>query len=188
MDNFTHLIIEKDSNDIIWLGLDVQDKPVNILTLDVLHEIQAACQYCSQHDAKGLVIHSLKTNGFIAGADIEHFKGNPTATNPLEFALEYIQLGQKTCDTVEQLNIPTVALIDGFCMGGGTELSLACDYMICSDHPSTKISLPEIKLGIHPGFGGTVRSIRKMGVLNAMPMMLTGRHYKARLALKNRTG
>ncbi|MCK5727447.1 MAG: enoyl-CoA hydratase/isomerase family protein [Thiotrichaceae bacterium] len=184
MDNFTHLIIEKDSNDIIWLGLAVQNKSANILTRDVLHEIQAACQYCVSHHAKGLVIHSLKSNGFIAGADIEQFKKKSKATHEPELAMEYIQLGQQTCHTIEQLKMPTVALIDGFCMGGGTELSLACDYMICSDHQSTKISLPEVKLGIHPGFGGTVRSIRKMGVLNAMPMMLTGRHYKARQALK----
>ncbi len=184
MMEYQHLSLYKDSQNIAWLALDVQGKPANILMPEVLEEIQIACRELKHLAAKGLVIFSTKINGFIAGADIERFKGSKDAQSNIERAKAYIELGQRTCEVVENLNITSVALIDGFCMGGGTELALACDYRIASDSPKTRISLPEIKLGIHPGFGGTVRSIQRMGVLKAMPMMLTGRAYNGRSALK----
>ena len=184
MHDYQHLSLHKDEHNIAWLTLDVQGKPANILMPEVLDEIQIACSEVKHLAAKGLIICSGKANGFIAGADIERFKGNKDAGNNIELAQEYIGQGQHTCDLVEGLDITTVAMIDGFCMGGGTELSLACDYIVATNSPKTKISLPEIKLGIHPGFGGTVRSIKRMGVMKAMPMMLTGRAYTGRIAAK----
>jgi 3-hydroxyacyl-CoA dehydrogenase/enoyl-CoA hydratase/3-hydroxybutyryl-CoA epimerase len=184
MYDYQHLALHKDIQGIVWMKLDVRDKGANILTPEVLEEIQIACGEIKHMAAIGVIICSAKPNGFIAGADIERFKDDKAGGSNIERARAYIDQGQKTCDVVEDIQLPTVAMIDGFCMGGGTELSLACDYIIASDSPKTKISLPEIKLGIHPGFGGTVRSIRRMGILKAMPMMLTGRNISGRSAAK----
>ncbi len=184
MYDYQHLSLYKAEHDIVWLALNVQGKPANILMPEVLDEIQIACSEVKHLAASGLVICSAKSNGFIAGADIERFRGDKEATSNIELAKEYIGQGQHTCNVVEALEIPTVAMIDGFCMGGGTELSLACDYIVVTDSAKTRISLPEIKLGIHPGFGGTVRSIKRMGILKAMPMMLTGKAYTGRIAKK----
>ena len=85
---------------------------------------------------------------------------------------------------IANLPCPTVALIHGFCLGGGFELALACRYRIADDDAKTKIGLPEIKLGIHPGFGGTVRSIKQAGPITAMDLMLTGRSISASAAKK----
>ncbi len=184
MHDYQHLSLHKGEHDIAWLTLDVQGKPANILMPEVLDEIQIACSEVKHLAATGMIICSGKSNGFIAGADIERFKGDKNAESNIDRAKQYIDQGQHTCDLIEKLDIPTVAMIDGFCMGGGTELSLACDYIVATDSPKTRISLPEIKLGIHPGFGGTVRSIKRMGVLKAMPMMLTGKAYTGRIAEK----
>ena len=184
MHNFKHIQLNKDEHGIVWLVLDVQDKGANILSPEVLQEIDLACSEIEHLAAKGVILCSNKNSGFIAGADIERFKGTVGAESNMDLALEYIQQGQQVCNSVEDIAVPTVALIDGFCMGGGTEISLACDYIIMSDNPKTRISLPEIKLGIHPGFGGTVRSIKRLGILKAMPMMLTGRSFNGRSAKK----
>lgn len=184
MHNFKHIQLNKDKHGIVWLVLDVQDKGANILSPEVLQEIDLACSEIKHLAAKGVILCSNKNSGFIAGADIERFKGTAGVVSNMDLALEYIQQGQQICNSVEDIAVPTVALIDGFCMGGGTEISLACDYIIMSDNPKTRISLPEIKLGIHPGFGGTVRSIKRLGILKAMPMMLTGHTFNGRSAKK----
>jgi len=101
-------------------------------------------------------------------------------------ALEAIRRGQEIMDCIEGLTCPTVAVLQGFALGGGLELALACDYRVAEDDPATRLGLPEIKLGIHPGFGGTVRSIERLGVLQAMNLMLTGRNLSARAAKRIR--
>lgn len=164
--------------DIAWLTIDVKDEAANVLNPEVIDEMSRACDELSS--AKGLIIESGKENGFIAGADVKKFEG----VQNKQLALSFIHAGQALCQKIEDLPFPTVAMIKGFCMGGGLEVALACDYIIVEDSPSTKLSLPEIKLGIHPGFGGTVRAIRRVGVIQAMSMMLTGRNVLPRPATK----
>ena len=185
MQTYQNLSLHKDKHGIVWMTLDVINKPANILNPDVLDEIMLACSEIRSLDARGVILRSGKKSGFIAGADIEHFKSSHDTESNLEKALTFIHQGQKACEDIENLPIPTVAMIDGFCMGGGTEISLACTYIVASDTSSTRIALPEIKLGIHPGFGGTVRSIRRMGAMQAMPFMLTGRAMDGRRAARS---
>lgn len=167
--SLTHWKTEED-NGILWCLLDVADSSTNVLSHEVLNELEILLEHCRTHLPKGLVITSAKSSGFIAGADVSEF----SLIKSSEEALELIQKGQNIFDHLEGLNCPTVALINGFCLGGGTELALACDYRIALDEPRTRIGLPEVKLGIHPGFGGSMRSVRTMGPLTAMTMMLTG--------------
>ena len=127
----------------------------------------------------GVVILSDKESGFIAGADINEF----TTFESKEAALVNIQRAHTIFNDIEKLTCPTIALIHGFCLGGGMELSLACKYRI-AEEDSSCLGLPEVKLGIHPGFGGTVRSIERMGSFAALDFILTGRTLKARQAKK----
>jgi 3-hydroxyacyl-CoA dehydrogenase/enoyl-CoA hydratase/3-hydroxybutyryl-CoA epimerase len=172
-------IAEEDG--VLWSLLDVVDSGANVLSHEVLSELETLLEYCEAHPPKGLVISSAKSSGFIAGADVREF----SLINTHEEALQLIRKGQGIMDRLEGLHCPTVALINGFCLGGGTELALACDYRIALDEPRTRIGLPEVKLGIHPGFGGSMRSVRTMGPLAAMGMMLTGSSLDAGKARRN---
>ena len=182
MSNYQHIKLNNDQHNIYWLAIDVKGESANVINPELIEDMLKACDEIKASGARGVVIHSAKSGGFIAGADVKGFAG--ITANDKERALEFIHAGQRLCQTIEDLPLPTLAMVKGFCMGGGLELALACDYIICDDAPATKLSLPEIKLGIHPGFGGTVRSIRRMGVLQAMPMMLTGRNILPRVAAK----
>jgi len=170
-----------DSEGILWLHLDVEGSSTNILSVPVLEELDAIIDDIEQNILPlGVVFISDKKNGFIAGADIREF----TKVGNFDGAKKHIQRGQFIFDKIEALKCPTVALINGFCMGGGYELALACKYRIADDGPKTRISLPEVQLGLHPAFGGTVRLPRLIGAPNAMDMMLTGKPYNARKAKK----
>jgi 3-hydroxyacyl-CoA dehydrogenase/enoyl-CoA hydratase/3-hydroxybutyryl-CoA epimerase len=167
---FKNWSLETDERNITWLKLATEDKGPNILGHTVLKELDNLLDQLRSDRPAGLIITSAKANGFIAGADIREF----TQINNEDEALALIRNGQRVFDKLEALPFPTLALINGYCLGGGTELALACDYRIALDDPETRIALPEVKLGIHPGFGGTMRSIRVMGPIAAMNMMLTG--------------
>jgi 3-hydroxyacyl-CoA dehydrogenase/enoyl-CoA hydratase/3-hydroxybutyryl-CoA epimerase len=170
---------EGGEGEVLFLGFDRAERSTNTMSDDVLDELETIIQNLkSQTSVKGLVIQSLKDNGFIAGADVEGFKELDTE----EKAKAFLNKGQRVFAAIEALSIPTIALIKGFCMGGGTELVLACDYRIACDDDKTRIGLPEVKLGIHPGWGGTVRAVQKVGVFAAMDMMLTGRGIRASAA------
>jgi len=175
-----HWRVEKDQNNIVWCHLNHAESAVNTLSSEVLQEFEQILHPLEQQTPVGVVILSDKTSGFIAGADVKEFRDRTDD----EETFSYIRYCQSLFDRLEALPCPSVALINGFCMGGGTELALACRYRIGIDDARTSIGLPEIKLGIHPGYGGTVRSIRLLGILSAMDMMLTGRPYSARSALK----
>ena len=172
------------TDEIAWLSIDVKDEAANVISPEVVTELDKACDEVStlieKESVKGLILLSGKSSGFIAGADVKKFS---EFTDP-EDARSFIQAGHDVCKKIENLSLPTLAMVEGFCMGAGLEIALACDYIIVNDAPSTKLSLPEVKLGIHPGFGGTVRSIRRIGVMNAMPMMLTGKNIMPRQAAK----
>ncbi|HUG99209.1 MAG TPA: 3-hydroxyacyl-CoA dehydrogenase NAD-binding domain-containing protein [Gammaproteobacteria bacterium] len=173
-----HWNLRRDDDGIAWLCFDKADASTNVLSRDVLAELNDQLAQLEKDLPKALVIHSGKKSGFIAGADIKEF----TALEDAEQAYDMVRAGQHVMDRLEALKCPTIALINGFALGGGLELALACRYRILNDDPKTVIGLPEVKLGIHPGFGGTVRSVRLAGPLKAMDMMLTGKNIRPKQA------
>ena len=172
MSNYKHWQMRIDDSHIVWLGIDRKSATVNTINDEVLDELNGLLHEISQNDdAKGLIIHSLKAKGFIAGADVNAFAHFDSPAK----AVDFLRKGQAVFSYLEGLKIPTVAMIDGFCMGGGLELALACNYRIATEDKDTRIGLPEIMLGFHPGWGGTVRLPRLIGGFNALTqMILTG--------------
>jgi 3-hydroxyacyl-CoA dehydrogenase / enoyl-CoA hydratase / 3-hydroxybutyryl-CoA epimerase len=172
--------IETDDNNIAWLHFDTPGSSANLLSQAAIKELDDIVKQFAKEPPQAVIILSDKKDSFIFGADIKEF----TALEKKEEALEFMHKGHALMNRLEALSCPTVSMVHGLCFGGGTELSLACDYIIASDDKKTKIGLPEIKLGIHPGYGGTVRSIDRCGPLAAMNIMLTGRALSARAAKK----
>ncbi|KTD17134.1 3-hydroxyacyl-CoA dehydrogenase NAD-binding domain-containing protein [Legionella jordanis] len=172
MSNYKHWQLQTDADHIAWLAFNRQDTAVNAINHEVLDELNSLLQEIGQRsNLKGLVVYSAKEKGFIAGADVNEFS---KFTSPAE-AVDFLRKGQTVFLRLEALNIPTVAMIDGFCMGGGLELALACDYRVATDDKDTRIGLPEILLGIHPGWGGTVRLPKLIGGFDALSkVILTG--------------
>jgi 3-hydroxyacyl-CoA dehydrogenase / enoyl-CoA hydratase / 3-hydroxybutyryl-CoA epimerase len=162
------------------LTLDVPDKSANTLGGAVLRELATQLDAIERAPPPGLILRSGKPAGFIAGADINEFTTFATVDN----ALAAIRLGQGLCDRIAALPCPTVALLHGFALGGGMELALACRYRVGVDDGKLTLGLPEVQLGIHPGFGGTVRLVRLVGVRPAMDMMLTGKNIRGDKALR----
>jgi 3-hydroxyacyl-CoA dehydrogenase/enoyl-CoA hydratase/3-hydroxybutyryl-CoA epimerase len=175
-----HWTCQIDDDGIAWLGLDKQGTGTNVLSSDVMAGLHERLGEIEQAAPKAVVVYSGKKNGFVAGADIKEFTG---LENP-EDAFDLVRKGQHVMDRLEALPCPTIALINGFALGGGLELALACRYRISTDDPKAVMGLPEVKLGIHPGFGGTVRSVAIVGVFAAMDMMLTGRNIRPKPALR----
>ena len=170
--------IRDDRPDYTLLTLDVQGKSANVLSREVLEELDGVLTDLSARPPQGLIIRSGKKSGFIFGADINEFlkvKDEKTGADVARY-------GQGIFNKLEALPCKTVAIIHGNCLGGGTELVLACDYRVACNDDSTRIGLPEVRLGINPGFGGTVRLPRLVGDLAALDMMLTGRPLRARAA------
>ncbi|MFO8025394.1 3-hydroxyacyl-CoA dehydrogenase NAD-binding domain-containing protein [Thiohalophilus sp.] len=176
--NYKNWNVVHDDHHIAWLHLDKAQSSTNTLSAGVLNELDTILGELLSKPPRGVVMLSDKANGFIAGADVNEF----TEFNDQGEAQAAIERGHTIFQKLENLPCPTVALIHGFCLGGGLELALACRYRIADEDPATRIGLPEVKLGIHPGFGGTVRSIETLGPLNAMDLMLTGRTLSARAA------
>ena len=172
--------LERDSDGIIWLTLDKPGTSTNALSSQVLRELDGLLDRIALPPPRGLVVLSAKKSGFIPGADIKEFTGITSA----ESGYRLIHAGQQVFDRLEALSCPTVAAIHGFALGGGLELALACRYRVAVDDERLALGFPEVKLGIHPGFGGTVRSVRLTGVRTAMDMMLTGRTVRADKALR----
>ena len=175
---YKHWQVNRDSNGIAWLHINKADSKTNVLSAELLTEFDAILDDLAATPPKGVAILSDKESGFVAGADVHEF----TRFENENEALTAIQRGHTIFNKLEQLPCPTVALIHGFCLGGGMELALACKYRVADDDPKTKLGLPEVKLGIHPGFGGSVRSIRVMGAPAALNFMLSGRNMSARIA------
>ena len=168
----------RDDDGILWLTLDKQNTETNVLSISVLEQLDSLLDQLNGNTPRAVVFRSGKSSGFIAGADINEFL---EVTNTQE-ALIMIKRGQKLFSRIEALPCPTIAMIEGFCMGGGTELALACDYRLALDDDRTRIGLPEVKLGIHPAYGGVVRATAIINPLKSLEMMLTGRALRARQA------
>ena len=168
--------------DIALITFDLPGKGANILSLSVLEELAALLdQLQPRKDLAGLVIKSGKPGTFIAGADIREFLASLGA--PKSEVVAMCRRGQQLFQRLSQVPFVTVAAIDGICVGGGAELAVWCDRRVMSDNPKTEIGFPEVKLGLYPGWGGTVRAPRIVGLANAVEMITGGENVDARAAL-----
>jgi 3-hydroxyacyl-CoA dehydrogenase / enoyl-CoA hydratase / 3-hydroxybutyryl-CoA epimerase len=171
--------LEIDADRIAWLVCDTPGASTNVLSAPVLRDLAAQLEEIAAKPPAGVVIRSAKTSGFIAGADIKEFLKIRTP----EEGYELVRAGQTVLQALEYLPCPSVAALHGFALGGGLELALACTYRVCADDAKLSLGLPEVMLGIHPGFGGTVRAVRLIGVRPALDLMLKGKPYKGSRAL-----
>ena len=168
-----------DPEGLGWLTIERADAPVNTLGRAAIVELETLVSrfedLIATGELKGVILLSGKASGFIAGADITEFD-TMTDASVLAPALARTHA---VFDRIEALKVPFVCGIHGFCLGGGLELALAAHYRIAVNDDTTRIGFPEVKLGIFPGFGGTGRSIRQAGPIDAMQIMLTGRLLRA---------
>ncbi len=169
-----------DADNILHVTIDRADKSQNSLSSDVLKEFAELITNMERLKPKGVVLRSGKQHSFIVGADVAEFTD---FADPVQVSA-YIKSVHATLQRLEDLPFPVLAVIDGPCLGGGLELALACRYRLAVDDDRTILGFPEVKLGIHPGFGGTVRSIRQCGSLPALELMLSGRNLTAYQAFK----
>jgi 3-hydroxyacyl-CoA dehydrogenase/enoyl-CoA hydratase/3-hydroxybutyryl-CoA epimerase len=173
-----HWTLARDADGIAWLTFDKADATTNTLSREALAELNEALDELERNAPRGLVIRSGKANGFIAGADVTEFSEIHDAAG----VREILSRGLATFDRVARTSYPTLALIRGYCLGGGLELALACRYRVVVDEPSTRLGLPEVMLGILPGWGGVARLPALIGAPAALDMMLTGKTVDARKA------
>lgn len=164
----------RDAEGIVWLTLDKPQSSVNTLSSPVLEELGAIVTRLAHDPPRGVVLQSGKSSGFVLGADVREF----TTLRSIEEARALVLRGHRVLAALERLPCPSVARIEGFALGGGLELALACTYRVALDDERLSLGLPEVLLGIHPGFGGTVRAVRTIGAVGALDMMLTGRNLK----------
>jgi 3-hydroxyacyl-CoA dehydrogenase/enoyl-CoA hydratase/3-hydroxybutyryl-CoA epimerase len=168
--------LTRDADGVAWLLFDRADASANTLSADVIEELDAVLAALESQRPTGLVIRSAKSSGFIAGADVNAFRG---AADP--HAVEAaIGRAHAVIDRLEALKLPTVAVIHGFCLGGGLEVALACQSRIAID--DARFGFPEVMLGLHPGLGGTARFTQLVNPMQAMTLMLTGKTVDARRA------
>jgi len=176
----THWQVSTDSQGILWAACDRDGESTNALSEPVLKELETLISYAESQSPKGLVIKSAKPGSFILGADIKEFDHYTDAAEVEKKILEVHTIFAR----LENLSCPTVATVHGFCLGGGLELAMACDYLIAMNVPETRLGLPEVKLGIFPAFGGTVRITERAGGFEGMQLILTGRLLRATAARK----
>lgn len=172
---FEHWQMALDNSNILWLTIDRAGETTNSLSTAVLNEFNQLLQIAEKTEPAGVVIMSGKRDSFVVGADIREFGSFETA----EEASAKIREGHAVFSRLENLPCPTVTAIHGFCLGGGLELALASDYLIALNTPETRVGLPEVKLGMFPGLGGTTRLTEKVGGLKGLEIMLTGRMLRA---------
>ena len=179
--HLTNFDVHRDHRGVLTAILNVAAQPVNVFNDSVLRDLDELL-LAVEHDetVKALVFRSGKENGFLAGADLHVIERLHTAIE----AREMCYAGQELLDRLEHLSIPTVAVISGVCLGGGLEFALACKHRLVVDDPRTKLGLPEVELGLLPGWGGTQRLPRLVGLSTALPMLLTGKRVGVHEAVK----
>lgn len=171
--------LDESTPGIASIVFAAEAKPVNILTRDVMERLGAIIgSIRAATHLRGVVVKSALTHTFIVGADVNAIA---RITDPAEGEAA-AKLGQETFTVLSELHVPVVAAINGLCLGGGAELALACHYRVATDHPSVRIGLPEVRLGILPGFGGTQRLPRLVGLKRGLDLILTSRNVDARRA------
>jgi 3-hydroxyacyl-CoA dehydrogenase / enoyl-CoA hydratase / 3-hydroxybutyryl-CoA epimerase len=173
----THFHWETDQDGLAWLTFDKQGESTNTFSREALEQFSLCLTEIQKASPKGLVIRSAKEN-FIAGADVEEFTRFKT---PQE-ALAFVRLGWDVLQKLHDLPFPTTAMVNGFCMGGGVELALACRYRVALDDPKTRFALPEVMLGIMPAWHGVQWLPKLVGPAAAFDMILTGKSVDARRA------
>lgn len=157
---------------ILKVRIDRRDKSANALSKGMLEELERLIAEIRRDAAvHGVMFLSGKPGSFIVGADVTEMKSMSGGAE----AAELSKLGQRVFELLETLHVPTVALISGACLGGGLEFAMSCRYRVADDHAKTLLGLPEVKLGLIPGWGGTVRLPKLVGLVEALPMILTGR-------------
>jgi 3-hydroxyacyl-CoA dehydrogenase/enoyl-CoA hydratase/3-hydroxybutyryl-CoA epimerase len=180
MDRFAalrHWRWESDRDGLAWLTFDKHGESANTFSRDALEELGRAIAAIRLENPKGLVIRSGKDN-FIAGADVAEF----SRFRSPEEALAFVKLGWDVFQSIRELPFPTTAMVNGFCMGGGVELSLACRYRVALDDPKTRFALPEVMLGIMPAWHGVQWLPKLVGPAAALDLILTGKSIDARRA------
>ncbi len=171
----------REQNNIGFIEFDQQDSKVNLLTTDVLKGLDRILDaLAGKSSLKAVAIVSKKKDVFIAGADIKEIAG---ITQPEE-GRQKAKAGQDILNKLEDLPIPTIAVIDGVALGGGCELALACQYRLATFNEKVRIGLPEVNLGIFPAFGGTYRMPRLVGLAEGLTLILTGKPVDANKALR----
>ncbi len=176
-----NILREVTDTGVAILTFDRPDSTANIFDHPTLDELNQHLDFLeSETSLKGLILRSAKSKIFIAGADLNTFTREVNA----ERLAMVIERGQKTFDRIARLPYPTVAAIHGVAVGGGFEITLACDYRIASSDDATKVGLPETNLGILPAWGGSTRLPKLIGLPNALEAIMNGRSYPAEQALK----
>lgn len=162
------------------LTFDLPDSRVNIFSSPVMAELEQTLDDLAKKELKCLIIDSGKKGNFTAGADIKEI------VNVYDEDLGYkvSRLGQNIFNKISEFPYPSIAVINGSCMGGGTEISLACTYRLATDNPKTKIALPEVNIGIFPGWGGTQRLPRLIGLQRSLDFILTGKNLNGERAYR----
>jgi 3-hydroxyacyl-CoA dehydrogenase/enoyl-CoA hydratase/3-hydroxybutyryl-CoA epimerase len=179
--HLTNFDVHRDFRGVLTAILNVSSQAVNVINESVMHDLDELLRDV-EHDATvtALVFRSGKESGFLAGADLRVIE---TLQTP-EAALEICEAGQGLLQRLESLRVPTVAVINGVCLGGGLEFALACRHRLVIDDPRTKLGLPEVELGLLPGWGGTQRLPRLIGLSASLPMLLTGKKVGAKEAVR----
>ena len=171
--------VVRGESGIAHLVLDDPGRKVNVLGEEALADLELALAELERSPApRGVIVRSGKPGSFVAGADVNAIG----AITDRARALETVRRAHAAFGRLASLACPTVAAIDGVCLGGGTELALACDSRVAAEEPRTQIGFPEVLLGILPAFGGTTRLPRLVGVSAALDLVLTGRSLDARRA------
>ncbi len=175
------ILLKRDDNGVAHLVFDLPNEKVNKLSALVLNEFEKNLNLIAKDKSiKILTITSNKNGNFIAGADINEIK----SIKDKKDAYRKVSQGQNIINKLSELKIPTIAIINGSCLGGGLELALACDYRLATTNSKTLLGLPEVNLGIIPGFGGTQRLPRIIGLQQSLNMILSGKAINAKKALK----
>ncbi|MFP5385785.1 MAG: 3-hydroxyacyl-CoA dehydrogenase NAD-binding domain-containing protein [Bacteriovoracia bacterium] len=182
--NYQNLTVET-KDDLLWVGFGkYEKKSMTTFTRETLEELKTvvleAVELDKRNAVKGIVFFSHKPGVFLAGVDISVINSLKTESE----ALRALDEAHSIFNALDDVKMPTVALVDGICLGGGLELALTCKKIFISDNPKTSLGLPEVMLGVLPGFGGTYRLPRKVGLTTAMDMILTGRQIKGKNALR----
>jgi 3-hydroxyacyl-CoA dehydrogenase/enoyl-CoA hydratase/3-hydroxybutyryl-CoA epimerase len=175
---YQHWLLEVDDDGVAWATLDKAGESANSLSSAVMNELGLLLDQLDTYPPKGLIFRSGKPAGFIAGADIQEF----TQLDTPQKGLGLISRGWHLFNRLAAVPYPTLALVRGHCLGGGLELALASRYLLAVDEPGTKMGLPEVMLGIFPGWGGMLRLPQRIGAQAALDMMLTGKSLDAKNA------
>ncbi len=172
-----HFSAEEEIGTLLF---DMPQSRANILSTKVLEELDAQLEFLKEQNLQALFITSAKDDIFIAGADISEIR----SLDDVEVAYDLVRKGQSILEKIESLPYPTIAVIDGACLGGGFELALRCNYRICTDSTATKIGLPEVNLGVLPGFGGTQTLKKLIGPAKAIELILGAKMINGNKAFK----